>query len=88
MRPVGNHRSPFDPSINQIGQEMGLNLALFYMRGREIHAGTRWDLLETFGVHLNLKRPRNELNWTLHCPKSLLGRLGKVFSQKNFADVK
>ena len=32
--PVGNHWGPFDPSMNQIGQEMGLNTAVFYLRGR------------------------------------------------------
>ena len=49
MVPVGNHWSPFDLSMNQMGQEMGLNTAVFYLRGQEIHEGTRWDLLVTFG---------------------------------------
>ena len=88
MGPVGNHWSPFDLSMNQMGQEMGLNMAVFYLRGQEIHVGTRWDLLVTFGGPFEPKNTKNELNWTLHCPKSLLGGLGKVFSQKNFADVK
>ena len=49
MGPVGNHWSPFDLSMNQMGQEMGLNTAVFYLRGQEIHVGTRWDILVTFG---------------------------------------
>ena len=32
--PVGNHWGPLDPSMNQIGQETGLNTAVFYLRGR------------------------------------------------------
>ena len=48
MGPVGNHWGPFDPSMNQIGQEMGLNTAVFYLSGRSILVGTRWDLLVTF----------------------------------------